>query len=116
MPTRNVNLTEYFDQFVDELVTSGQFSSASEVMRAGLRLLQQQAREEEEKLAALRSLAAEAFDALDRGHGIAIDGQEQLTELIGRIGRRAADEVAHRTTGGLCHVPLCHSAEGAGKP
>ena len=86
MPTRNINLTGYYDEFVNELVTSGRFSSASEVMRAGLRLLEQQAREEDEKLALLRSMATEAFNELDRGQGIVIDSGEQLAEFIGQIG------------------------------
>jgi len=100
MPTRNINLTDRYDQFVDELVTSGRFSNASEVMRAGLRLLEGQALEEEEKLTLLRSLASEGFSELDQGQGIVLDGQQQLAEFIGRIGRRAAEEVEHRTTGG----------------
>ena len=90
MPTRNVNLTEHFDRFVEEQVASGRFTSASEVLRAGLRLLEQQAREEEQKLAALRALAAEAFGELDQGQGIALHGEEQLAERIAHIGRRAA--------------------------
>ena len=100
MPTRNINLTNRYDQFVDELVTSGRFSSASEVMRAGLRLLEGQAREENEKLTLLRSLASEAFSELDQGQGIVMDGEQQLAEFIGQIGRRAAEEVEHRSTGG----------------
>ena len=100
MPTRNVNLTEYHDEFVNELVTSGRFSSASEVMRAGLRLLEQQSREEDEKLALLRSAASDAFHELDREQGIAIDGEEGLSEFIGQIGRRAAEEVERRAAGG----------------
>jgi len=100
MPTRNVNLTDYHDEFVNELVTSGEFSSASEVMRAGLRLLEQQAREDGEKLALLRSMASDAFQALDRGEGIAIQGEQQLAEFIGQTGRLAAEEVKHRTIGG----------------
>ena len=44
MPTRNINFTGYYDEFVNELITSGRFSSASEVMRAGLRLLSRPAR------------------------------------------------------------------------
>ena len=82
MPTRNVNLTGYYDEFVNELVTSGRFTSASEVMRAGLRLLELQAREEDEKLALLRSMAAQAFNELDRGQGIVIDSREQLAEFM----------------------------------
>lgn len=93
MPSRNVNLTDYHDEFVNELVTSVEFSSASEVMRAGLRLLEQQAREDDEKLALLRSMASDAFHALDRGEGIAIQSEQQLAEFTGQTGRRVAEEV-----------------------
>ena len=42
MVTRNVVLTESQDQLVQSLVSSGRFQNASEAMRAGLRLLEQQ--------------------------------------------------------------------------
>ena len=41
MPTRNVNLTDRFDRFIEVGVASGRFSSASEMVREGLRLLEQ---------------------------------------------------------------------------
>ena len=69
MATRNVNLTDHYDQFVESLLVSGRYQNASEVMRAGLRLLEREAKEDEGKLAARRGLAAEGFDALDRGEG-----------------------------------------------
>ena len=39
--TRNIALTIEQDNFVEKLIGSGQYQSASEVMRAGLRLLNQ---------------------------------------------------------------------------
>ena len=39
MPTRNVNLTEHFDKFIEAAVVSGRFSNASEVVREALRLM-----------------------------------------------------------------------------
>src|SRR5262245_46854878 len=98
MPTRNVNLTGHYDQFVESLIASGRYKNASEVMRAGLRLLEQQGREDEAKLAALRRLAVEAFDALDRDQGIAIEGEKQLADFLGKIGRRAAKRVPRRSS------------------
>ena len=92
MPTRNVNLTDRDDEFVDEMVTSGRFSNASEVIRAGLRLLDHQASEDAEKLTILRSLASEAFDALDQGQGSPIADEPGLTDFIGR---RAAEQLDH---------------------
>jgi len=92
MPTRNVNLTDRYDQFVEEQVASGLFKNASEVMRAGLRLLEQHDREEQEKLATLRTLAAEGFKELDQGRGIVLDGPEYLSEFIGELGRWVANQ------------------------
>ena len=99
MPTRNISLTDHFDQFVDAQVTSGRFKNASEVMRAGLRLLEEQARQEQEKLALLRSLASECFRELDQGQGTPIEGEQELAEFIRQIGRRAAEQVPQRTAG-----------------
>jgi antitoxin ParD1/3/4 len=52
----SISLGEHFVNFVDSQVTSGRFGSASEVVRAGLRLLE----EHNLRLVALR-------DALDEG-------------------------------------------------
>ena len=70
MPTRNVNLTDSFDVFIDEQIEAGRYRNASEVMRAGLRLLQQQTAEDGAKLAALRRLAKTGLDQLDQGRGV----------------------------------------------
>ncbi len=99
MPTRNVNLTDHYNHFVESLIASGRFKNASEVVRAGLRLLEQEAKENEEKLSALRSLASEAFASRDRGERIRLEGEQQLAVFIGRLGRRAAKR-ARSSSGG----------------
>jgi antitoxin ParD1/3/4 len=100
MPTRNVNLTGHFDQFVESLIATGRYKNASEVMRAGLRLLEQESKEDEAKLEVLRGLASEAFAALDRGEGTTLEGDQELVEFIRGIGRRAAKRATGRPRGG----------------
>jgi len=51
----SVSLGEHFDQFIAAELEKGRYGSATEVVRAGLRLLET----EEEKLDALRSLIDE---------------------------------------------------------
>lgn len=82
MPTRNVNLTEHDDQFVEKQVKAGHYQNASEVLRAGLRLLEQQEHTEAEKLKVLKKLAKEGFASLDRGECLVIQGEDSLHEVI----------------------------------
>src|SRR5262245_39371489 len=42
MPTRNVNLTEDLDRFVEREVESGRFENASEVVQKALQLLKEE--------------------------------------------------------------------------
>src|SRR4051794_22062317 len=94
MPTRSIQLTEHYDQIVQDQIAAGRYKDASEVLRAGLRLLEQKAREDEEKLAVLRGLAAEGFEALDRGQGMTLEGERQLADCLAKIGHRASQGVA----------------------
>jgi len=55
MPTRNVNLTDELDRFVATKIQNGRYESASEVVRAALRILEQEERQFEARLAALRT-------------------------------------------------------------
>ena len=67
MPTRNVVLTENQAKLIERLVGSGRYQNASEVLREGLRLLEQRAAEDNARLTMLRKAARAGFDALDRG-------------------------------------------------
>lgn len=69
MPT-SVALSSHFEHFVREQVKSGRFNNASEVVRAGLRLLEDQQQEATLKLDALRTAIAAG---LSSGAGIPAD-------------------------------------------
>jgi antitoxin ParD1/3/4 len=97
MPTRNVSLTDHYDDFIEAGVKSGRFSNASEVVRVGLSLLEQRDKEYEARLAWLRGATQEAFDALDRGEGITLSSDEEIDDFVnqaiaeGRAARNAAN-------------------------
>ena len=72
----NVSLPPEQEGYIRDLVKSGRYSSASEVVRTGLRLLEAQ----EMKLADLRRLIHEG---LESGTPVEVT-REQMRELIGR--------------------------------
>ncbi len=55
----SVSLGEHFTDFIENQVAAGRFGSASDVVRAGLRLLEEQ----EVKLAALRAALADGEES-----------------------------------------------------
>ncbi len=55
----SVSLGNYFEDFVENKITEGRFKNASEVIRAGLRLLE----EEENKVQILKSAIQEGIDS-----------------------------------------------------
>ena len=82
MPTRNVNLTDHFDTFIEGSVNSGRFGNASEVVREGLRLLEQREAEDRARVAWLRTSVQDAFAAINRGEGTEYASMDELASLI----------------------------------
>jgi antitoxin ParD1/3/4 len=85
MPTRNINLTEHFDHFVERQVSSGRYGNASEIVREALRLLEEQEQVREAKLKALRQAAKQGFDEIDQGKGIVLKGKKAIHQFITEI-------------------------------
>lgn len=59
MKNTSVSLGHYFDQFVSSQVSTGRYKNVSEVIRAGLRLLE----DEESKVVALRAAIQKGLDS-----------------------------------------------------
>ena len=64
----------------------GAMRNASEVVREGLRLLEQREQEEKAKLTWLRSAVREGLDQIDRGEGLEFHSIEDLERHIDRRG------------------------------
>jgi antitoxin ParD1/3/4 len=67
MPTRNIVLTDSQDSFVGELVDSGRYKSASEVIRDGLRMLENGIERREAELDDIRAGILEGMRQADTG-------------------------------------------------
>ncbi|MBC7721361.1 MAG: type II toxin-antitoxin system ParD family antitoxin [Pedobacter sp.] len=70
----SVSLGSHFETFMDEKIAAGRFNNASEVIRAGLRLLE----EEESKIVVLRKAINEGFES---GLIKDFDAQKHLAKL-----------------------------------
>jgi antitoxin ParD1/3/4 len=84
--TMNISLTPELEEFVSTHVQSGRYQSASEVVRQGLRLLQEQETAQEARLEGLRNQIRIGLEQADRGE--LLDGEAVFEELERRQPQR----------------------------
>jgi len=96
MPTRNINLTEHFDHFIETEVGSGRYGNASEVVREGLRLMERRKQEEQAKLKWLRGAVREGLEQIDRGDGLEFGSMDELEAHIDQVGKETSAELSRR--------------------
>ena len=70
----SISLGNHFESFIEHTITDGRFNNASEVVRAGLRLLE----EEENRVKALRKAID---DGLRSGRALDFDPKKHLESL-----------------------------------
>jgi len=93
MPTRNVVLTDHQASLVEQLVTSGRYQNASEVLREGLRLVEQREAEDAYRLDALRSAVQIGIADIEAGRFKTFDSKETLRAHLKSITAKAFAEV-----------------------
>lgn len=94
MPTRNVVLTEQQAVMVERLVHSGRYQNASEVLRDGLRLVQQREAEDKARVAALRQAAKAGMEDFVAGRYRSFaDGEALRSHLVAQ-----AEKVLNRSS------------------
>jgi len=89
MPVRssmNVSLTPELEQFVQSRVASGRYQTASEVVREGLRLLEEREQEREAATRELRAKIQRGVRQADRGE--ILDGELVFEEIRRRSAQR----------------------------
>lgn len=84
----NVSLTPELEQYISKLVEAGQYRSASEVVRAAVRTLQDQEEERRAKLKALRQSIDQGLKELNSGDKISAD--DAFRDILKALGRSEA--------------------------
>lgn len=92
MPTRNVVLTDHQASLVELLVTSGRYQNASEVLREGLRLVEQRETEDAYRIEALRSAVNAGIADIEAGRFKSFDSKESLRTHLKLITAKAITE------------------------
>jgi antitoxin ParD1/3/4 len=95
MPTRNINLTKHFDDFVDKSVATGDYQNASEVVRDALRLLQLKRQEDRLKLARLREAVDAGVRSIERGDYVTV-APGATDAWLAKLGRPKARKARRR--------------------
>lgn len=75
----NVSLTPELEKYIQDKVESGRYTSASEVVREALRLMEQKEQEREQALKEFRARLDEGLAEFDRGEWI--DGEEVFRRI-----------------------------------
>jgi antitoxin ParD1/3/4 len=104
VPRYNVVLTDHQHALVEGLVASGRYRNAGEIMREGLRLVEQRERDDTARLQALR--AAVDVGLADVAAGRYIDvADDDLEPFIRQLGSEAAPAAEDRTAAGRAGLP-----------
>jgi len=88
MPTRNVVLTEHQSSLIESLVGSGRYQNASEVLREGLRLIEQREIREKAQLEALRQAVTIGVTDIESGRYTTLDTPTKLRSHIAALVER----------------------------
>ena len=88
----NVSLTPELEKLVNEKVKSGLYNSASEVIREGLRLLQEQDELKRIRRDELRREIMLGVEQIRRGEGVEYNSAEELGEAVIQRGMKKLAE------------------------
>ena len=89
MSTMNISLTPQLEKLVQDRVRSGRYTSASEVMREALRLLDSHDRAMESQFAQLRAGVDAGMRQLENGKSMPFD-----LAAVARVRRRGREKLA----------------------
>jgi antitoxin ParD1/3/4 len=85
------SIGKHFEGFIEKLIESGRYSTASEVIRDGLRIIEEREQSREAKLEALRAAIQEGLDSPSE--------EVDIDEWIEDVKRRGRERLAAERDG-----------------
>ncbi len=92
MPTRNVVITQHQSEMIESLVESGQYQNASEVLREGLRLIEQRNAERDARVAAFNAAVDLGFADIAAGRYTDVE-YDDVADFVAGLARRGVAEI-----------------------
>jgi antitoxin ParD1/3/4 len=89
MPTRNVVLTDHQAFLLEQLLSSGRYQNASEVIREGLRLVERREEEDALRLAALRNAVQTGVADIEAGRLNTFESPVALSSHLNSLSTKA---------------------------
>ena len=89
MPTRNVVLTDRQAELVERLVKEGRYQNASEVMREGLRLVEDREQDAKARLKTLKEPARIGIADFESGHFRTFESAAEVDRHLTTVRDRA---------------------------
>jgi antitoxin ParD1/3/4 len=93
MPTRNVVVTDHQAKLIEELVRSGRYQNASEVLREGMRLVERQVAQDAARLKALREAVAQGEWSLEHEPRIVLKTEEDIDRFFDELEAEAVASI-----------------------
>ena len=94
MPTRNVVLTDHHEHVIDGLVKAGRYQNASEVLRDGLRLVEEREEQSALKLELLREAARIGIADIEDGRYRSFASSGALSDHLRSLSQEAIARAA----------------------
>lgn len=79
MAKTSISISDHFDEFISSQIASGRYDTASEVIRAGLRLLEEKETEYQQKLTTLQNALIEGEQS-GKAHTYSLDEINTLVD------------------------------------
>ena len=92
----NISLTKELENFIGELVASGMYFSASEVVRDGLRLLKEQEALKKIRVEELRAEIMLGVEDLKAGKSTTFYSEEEIYQEVRKRGQKKLEEKGKR--------------------